>query len=92
MLVQIKEKAIIRDITTISSNYMYKTQLYLPDEAKLELEAISRKTSISKSELIRRAVAEFTSKYDKSKLTKAFGVWKHYEEINIRGLRDEWNR
>ena len=70
---------------------MYKTQLYLPDEAKLELEAISRKTSISRSELIRRAVAEFTSKYSKSKLTKAYGLWKS-REINIRGLRDEWNR
>ncbi len=81
----------IRDIVTISRNYMYKTQLYLPDEAKLELEAIARKTSISKSELIRRAVAEFTSKYSKAKLTKAYGIWKS-REINIRSLRDEWSR
>jgi predicted transcriptional regulator len=70
---------------------MYKTQLYLPDEAKLELEAIARKTSMSKSELIRRAVAEFTSKYSKAKLTKAYGIWKS-REINIRSLRDEWSR
>ena len=81
----------IRDIVTISRNNMYKTQLYLPDEAKLELEAIARKTSISKSELIRRAVAEFTSKYSKAKLTKAYGIWKS-REINIRSLRDEWSR
>ena len=50
-------KSNIRDTLTISRISMYKTQLYLPDEAKLELEAIARKTSMSKSELIRRAVA-----------------------------------
>ena len=84
-------KSIIRDIVTISRKNMYKTQLYLPDEAKIELEAIARKTSMSKSELIRRAVAEFTNKYSKAKLTKAYGVWKS-REINVRSLRDEWNR
>ena len=84
-------KSNIRDILTISRINMYKTQLYLPDEAKLELEAIARKTSMSKSELIRRAVAEFTSKYSKAKLTKAYGIWKS-REINIRSLRDEWSR
>lgn len=84
-------KSNIRDTLTISRISMYKTQLYLPDEAKLELEAIARKTSMSKSELIRRAVAEFTSKYSKAKLTKAYGIWKS-REINIRSLRDEWSR
>lgn len=84
-------KSNIRDIVTISRINMYKTQLYLPDEAKLELDAISKKTSMSKSELIRRAVAEFTSKYSSAKLTKAYGLWKS-REINVRGLRDEWSR
>lgn len=91
MLDKGKEYGIIRDIVTIYSRNMYKTQLYLPDEAREELDAISKKTSLSKSELVRRAVAEFTSKYSKRKLTKAFGVWKNHE-INVRGLRDEWNR
>ncbi len=84
-------KSNIRDILTISRMNMYKTQLYLPDEAKLELDAISKKTSMSKSELIRRAVAEFTSKYSSAKLTKAYSLWKS-REINVRGLRDEWSR
>ena len=84
-------KSNIRDILTISRINMYKTQLYLPDEAKLELDAISKKTSMSKSELIRRAVAEFTSKYSSAKQTKAYSLWKS-REINVRGLRDEWSR
>lgn len=87
-----KEKnGILQDVITISSSNMYKTQLYLPDEANVQLNAVAKKTSISKSELIRRAVAEFLSKYDKSKLTKAYGVWAKNDEINLRGLRDEWN-
>lgn len=86
-----RKNDIIRDMVTISSNIMYKTQLYLPDKANVQLSAVAKKTSISKSELIRRAIAEFLSKYDKSKLTRAFGVWRN-NEINIRGLRDEWNR
>ena len=70
---------------------MFKTQLYLPQNANAALDDIAKKTGNSKSELVRRAVDEFLQKYDKGKLEDAFAIWSDYE-IDIRGLRNEWSR
>jgi hypothetical protein len=70
---------------------MFKTQLYIPDETNTMLDEISKTTGTSKSQLLRRAIAEFLQKYDKGKLEKAFGMWARYN-IDLRGLRSEWER
>ena len=70
---------------------MFKTQLYLPDEANKMLDALARKLGSSKSELLRTAVDDFLRKYDDKKLEEAFGIWKE-NEIDLRGMRNEWER
>jgi uncharacterized membrane-anchored protein YjiN (DUF445 family) len=83
--------SIIRDILTIYSNTMFKTQLYLPNKANEMLDKLAKKIGSSKSELVRKAVDEFLQKYDKTKLKEAYGIWKDYE-IDLRGMRDDWKR
>jgi Arc/MetJ-type ribon-helix-helix transcriptional regulator len=83
--------SIIRDILTIYSNMMFKTQLYLPNKANEMLDKLAKKIGSSKSELVRKAVDEFLQKYDKTKLKEAYGIWKDYE-IDLRGMRDDWKR
>ena len=83
--------SIIRDILTIYSNAMFKTQLYLPNKANEMLDKLAKKIGSSKSELVRKAVDEFLQKYDKTKLKEAYGIWKDYE-IDLRGMRDDWKR
>jgi len=91
---QLKAKGvngIISDILTISSNTMFKTQLYLPNKANEMLDKLAKKIGSSKSELVRKAVDEFLQKYDKTKLKEAYGMWEGYE-IDLRGARDDWKR
>ena len=84
-------KSIIKDVATIYSNIMFKTQLYLPNSANEMLDKLAKKIGSSKSELVRKAVDEFLQKYDKTKLKEAYGIWDGYE-IDLRGMRDDWKR
>ena len=62
----------------------------LPVDPNKKLNQAEKKTGISKSKLLIQAVDEFLNKFEKKKLD-AFGLWKG-RDINLRALRDEWDR
>jgi len=76
---------------------MVRTQIYLTEEEKFALGAISRQEGKRQSELIREAVDELIARYSESRrreiLEKAAGIWKDRDDLpDFAGLRKEWDR
>jgi metal-responsive CopG/Arc/MetJ family transcriptional regulator len=62
---------------------MIRTQVYITEKEKKNLESLSQSTGKSQSELIRNAIDTFIENNNKeskkSSLLNAFGMWKHNE-------------
>lgn len=78
---------------------MHRTQIYLPDEAYLELQALSRRTRQSLAELIRQAVERYLGETRREsrleKLREGFGLWSDMDKTTdemLTDLRSGWNR
>ncbi len=78
---------------------MHRTQIYLPDEAYLELQALSRRSRHSLAELIRQAVDRYLTETRREsrleKLREGFGLWSDLEKTTaevLTDLRSGWNR
>ncbi len=73
------------------------TQIYLTEEEIAALKALSRRTGLNQSELIRKAVDQFIDKHSaarrKGLLTVARGLWKDRRDLpDFEALRREWDR
>jgi metal-responsive CopG/Arc/MetJ family transcriptional regulator len=77
---------------------MVRTQIYLDDSQKDQLEKISRRTKSSMAELIRDAVDRYLEEERKSpdeSFLNAFGIWKDRKESGtayVKRVRKEWLR
>ncbi len=76
---------------------MVRTQIYLTEEEKAQLETIAQTRGVKQSELIREAVDELIEKYTPSqrltKIKQAQGLWKNRRDLpTLRDLRAGWSR
>ncbi len=76
---------------------MIRTQIYLTEEEKSQLETIALTRGVKQSELIREAVDELIEKYTPSqrltKIKQAQGLWKNRHDLpTLRDLRSGWSR
>ncbi|MDZ7755785.1 CopG family transcriptional regulator [Rhodohalobacter sp.] len=76
---------------------MKRTQIYISEKMKEELDALSQKRGISKSEIIREAVTEYISQHSERekemRLKTGAGLWKHKKDIpDLSKLRKEFER
>ncbi len=78
---------------------MIRTQIYLDEEQKRDLERLSNEEGSSMAELIRRAVSEYLKKSRQDNLLNAlresFALWKDRTDLEVsqdyvRKLRQEW--
>ena len=77
---------------------MVRTQIYLNQTIKKELNRISQNRRVTVSELIRQAIEQFlqegSPKFDEA-LKKSFGLWSGRKDIDdtstyVRKARQEW--
>ena len=73
-----------------------RTIVELPDEQITHLAALSKRLDLPRTELVRRAVAEYLAHHPQSAQDSAFGLWKSRskEEDGLayqRRLRAEWD-
>lgn len=76
---------------------MVRTQIYLTDRQKTELEIISKTLGKKQSELIREAVDRLIDQTGRSRrenvLREAAGIWKDRLDLpDYREIRSEWDR
>ena len=76
---------------------MVRTQVYLTEEEKSNLESVALSQGVSQSDLIRQAVDELlakTGQIDKvSILDEIAGIWSDRQDVPyIRELRTGWRR
>jgi len=76
---------------------MIRTQIYLTDRQRAELEAISKTLGKKQSELIREAVDRFIDQTGHNRreiaLKEAAGIWKDRTDLpDINAIRTEWDR
>lgn len=76
---------------------MVRTQIYLTDAEQKGLRSLSRRTGISKSELIRQAIDSFLSgeqELDRTSLLRqARGLWQDRDDLpDFNALRNEFDR
>lgn len=76
---------------------MVRTQIYLTERERIELNILSEETGRKQSELIREAVDHLLEKTSdvrrKSILKKAAGIWKNRRDMpDFRKMRVEWDR
>ncbi len=76
---------------------MVRTQIYLTEEEKAQLETIAQTRGVKQSELIREAVDELIEKYTPSqrltRIKQAQGIWKNRRDLpTLRDLRSGWSR
>lgn len=76
---------------------MIRTQIYLTEEEKAQLEIIALTRGVKQSELIREAVDELIEKYTPSqrltRIQQARGLWKNRKDLPaLRDLRSGWSR
>lgn len=70
-----------------------RTIVDLPDEQIEALKKLSRTTSLSRAELLRRAVKEYLVRHRPEPTDDAFGIWKGRAEDALEvqdKLRSEW--
>jgi predicted transcriptional regulator len=76
---------------------MIRMQIYLTDEERSALQAISFETGKTQSELIRKAVDDFIEQHQARDrivlLRQARGIWKDRKDIpDLQTLRREFDR
>jgi hypothetical protein len=78
---------------------MLRTQIYLTEQEKEALLALSEETGLQQSALIREAIDQFIAakavkkKQKQDILRLARGMWSNHENLpNVRRLRDEFER
>lgn len=76
---------------------MVRTQIYLTEIEKEQLETIARTRGVKQSELIREAVDKLIEKYTPSqrltRIKQARGIWKNRRDLpDLRDLRSGWSR
>ncbi len=76
---------------------MKRTQIYISEKMQEELDVLSRRRGVSKSEIIREAVMEYLSDHSKTdiqeKLKAGAGLWKERKDLpDLTELRREFDR
>jgi hypothetical protein len=76
---------------------LVRTQIYLTDDEQKALRALSRKTGLSQSELIRQAVDTYlmsNHELDRAALLRqARGLWQHRTDLpDFAAIRREFDR
>jgi len=70
-----------------------RTIIDLPEEQIEALKQLSAQSSLSRAELMRRAVAEYLQQHRVAATDSAFGLWRHKQREGVayqRELRAEW--
>ena len=70
-----------------------RTIIDIPTEQLIPLDSICTDESISRAEVIRRAIKDYIAKKDTIKNTDIFGIWKdkNIDSITYQNkIRDEW--
>jgi hypothetical protein len=79
---------------------MVRTQIYLDERQKAELDRLSAERRVTVSDLIRQAIEQFLGSSQSGiaiALEKSFGIWKDRDDIGktpayVRKIRREWER
>lgn len=76
---------------------MVRTQIYLTEDERAALGALSATTGKPQSELIREAVDEFIGRFSKTRresvLDRAAGMWKDRTDLpDFNAVRRQWDR
>jgi hypothetical protein len=76
---------------------MVRTQIYLTEQERTGLAALSKATGMKLSELIREAVNRLIAQSSRSRrdtvLNAAAGLWKHRDDLpDFATTRAEWDR
>ena len=84
-------------VYTLQDKHMIRTQIYLTDQQRAKLSAISKTLGKKQSELIREAVDRYidqaSDKWRKSVLQEAAGIWKDRTDLpDFTEIRIEWDR
>lgn len=86
--------------TSLKGVGMVRTQIYLDQGQKAELDRLSAERRVSVSGLIRQAIEQFLGRSPISferALEKSFGIWRDREDIGkssayVRNVRREWEK
>ena len=79
---------------------MHRTQIYLPEGAYQELQALGHHRGVSLAELIRQAVERYLAETRRAsrleQLQRGFGLWAERDPLvstddMLRELRSEWS-
>lgn len=76
---------------------MKRTQIYISEKMQEDLDALSQRRGVSKSEIIREAVTEYLTDQSKAKkrekLRAGEGLWKERKDLpDLSELRREFDR
>ena len=77
---------------------MVRTQIYLTDEQKLQLERLAAASGRKQSEMIREAIDGYLAQREPTDWQAAFeavrGMWAERDDLDdfVRDLRAEWER
>ena len=76
---------------------MIRTQIYLTDYQRFELEIMSKTLGKKQSELIREAIDRLIEQTGQSRrestLREAAGIWKNRTDLpDFNSIRSEWDR
>ncbi|RJP40626.1 MAG: ribbon-helix-helix domain-containing protein [Desulfobacteraceae bacterium] len=76
---------------------MIRTQIYLTDHQRVELEIMSKTLGKKQSELIREAIDRLIDQTGQSRresiLREAAGIWKNRTDLpDFSSIRSEWDR
>jgi hypothetical protein len=79
--------------SVISDDLAMRTIVDLPSEQIEHLKVLSGRSRLSRSELVRCAVAEYLQRHGQAQADVAFGVWRDAPRDALayeRAIRDEW--